>query len=372
MQKRKRTDQDGLYRRPDSPYWWASYIDASGKRVRRSTGTANRREAEALLAKWRVEAHRARHWDEQPPRTFEELMVAYLKANAGKRSADKDRQRTKNLLRFFGGSVINELGAAEVRQYIAMRRDDGVKPSTINRELSLLSAAINWANRELDWQLPNPASGRKLKEPEGRVRWITKAEAAALIRAAHHDSQARQWLPHFIVLALNTGCRKQELLGLEWTRVDLQAGLIFLEAHHTKTGKRRSIPLNQAAREAILARARFRAEWCPDSPWVFCDRQGRRVQNVRRSFETACNRAGISDFRIHDLRHTCAAWLVSAGVPLTEVRDLLGHSTVKMTEKYAHLHPENVRAAVSCLDGTESRSNHVADLVGFLEKRNAV
>ncbi len=121
----------------------------------------------------------------------------------------------------------------------------------------------------------------------------------------------------------------------------------------------------------ILARAGFRAKWCPDSPWVFCDRQGKRVQNVRRRFMTACKRAQISDFHIHDLRHTCAAWLVSAGVPLTEVRDLLGHAKVKMTEKYAHLHPENVRAAVARLDG-ESRSSHVADLTGLLGKANAM
>jgi integrase len=76
---------------------------------------------------------------------------------------------------------------------------------------------------------------------------------------------------------------------------------------------------------------------------------------VQRSFGTACERAGIADFRFHDLRHTCAAWLVQVGVPLTEVRDVLGHSTIKMTERYAHLAPENVRAALALLEGGESR-----------------
>ena len=85
-----------------------------------------------------------------------------------------------------------------------------------------------------------------------------------------------------------------------------------------------------------------------------------RIRDVKRSFGTACRRARIEDFRFHDLRHTCAAWLVSAGVPLTEVRDLLGHSSVKVTERYAHLAPENVRAAVAVLDAGESRSGHVA------------
>jgi integrase len=158
-------------------------------------------------------------------------------------------------------------------------------------------------------------------------------------------------------LALHTGCRKTELLGLEWARVDWQANLLYLEMHHTKTRKRRAVPLNHEARAALLNRARFRAEHCPASPWVFCDRDGQRIANVRRAFETACRRIGLADFRIHDLRHTCAAWLVSAGVALAEVRDLLGHASITMTERYAHLSPENVRAAVAILDDA-SRSGH--------------
>ena len=90
---------------------------------------------------------------------------------------------------------------------------------------------------------------------------------------------------------------------------------------------------------------------------MFWNKAGERIESVRKSFATARNRAGLNDFRIHDLRHTCAAWLVSSGVPLTEVRDLIGHSTVKMTERYAHLAPENVRVAVGKLDSW-SHSGH--------------
>lgn len=130
------------------------------------------------------------------------------------------------------------------------------------------------------------------------------------------------------------------------------------------------MPLNGPVQEAIARRKAFCARHCPASPWVFCDGDGNRVQSVKRSWATACRRAGIEDFKIHDLRHTCAAWLVMAGVPLTEVRDLLGHSTIRITERYAHLAPENVRAAVAKLErnpsegtpptgGGESRSGHV-------------
>ncbi len=229
-----------------------------------------------------------------------------------------------------------------------------------------MSAAINYARREWEWDIPNPVAGRMPREPEGRLRWITRAESEALIRAAESEEKAPH-LADFIRIAMNTGCRRGELLGLEWKRVDFSNRLIYLEAMHTKAKRRRYVPINESARVALLTRMRFRAAHCPDSAWVFCNAKGERIKSVKRSFTTACRRAGIEDFRIHDLRHTCAAWLVSAGVPIIEVRDLLGHSSVEMTERYAHLAPDNVRAAVEVLDGTaRSRFGHgeLKEIVG--------
>ena len=133
---------------------------------------------------------------------------------------------------------------------------------------------------------------------------------------------------------------------------------MHLEGKHTKSGRRRSIPINSLAREALIRHMSFRAERCPASPWVFCSSAGERIQDVKTSFHTACRRAGIEDFRIHDLRHTCAAWLVTSGVTLFEVKELLGHSTVTMTERYAHLAPFKVKEAVARLEDIESRSGH--------------
>ena len=350
------------YRRNDSPVWWVSYTDQSGARVRQSTGTTDRKEAEALEAKWKLEAYRKQIWDEQPSRTFDELMLAYLHVSAReKRSTERDRFSAKQLYSFFSGRDLASLKPVDVRAYIDQRLKSNVVAGTINRELGLFSSAINYARKEWDWDIPNPAAGRRLKEPEGRVRWLSRAEAASLVQKAEGANQAEH-LADFISLALHTGCRRGELLGLEWRRVDLQAGLIHLEAKHTKAGRRRSVPLNAVAREAMFKRLRFRAKHCPSSPWVFCNRKGVQIQSVKRSFATACAGVGIEDFRVHDLRHTCAAWLVSAGVPLTEVRDLLGHSTIRVTERYAHLAPENVRAAVERIEGSVSRSGHVEQI----------
>ncbi len=346
------------YRRKKSSIWWASFTGPDGQRVRRSTGTTNKEEAKALEAKWKLETFRQRQWQAQPPRLFDELMLGYLKATAEvKRSADKDRMRTRHLRRLFGGRVMNDLQPMDVREYIVLRKSEGLSNATINREIALLSSAINYANREWDWELPNVTKGRKLKESEGRVRWISREQAELLIQTAQNEPKA-QHLADFIRLALNTGCRSGELLGLEWQRVNLQERLLFLEAAHTKSGKRRSVPLNEMSRQAIVGRLRFRTKYCPTSPWVFAREDGTRIKAVKRSFKTACRRSEIEDFHIHDLRHTCAAWLVGVGVPLTEVRDLLGHASVVVTERYAHLSPDNVRAAVAKLDSPLSRFGH--------------
>ncbi len=361
MPKRKRGGQDGLYQRPDSENWWVSFTNASGERIRRSCGTTDRKEAEAILAKLRVEAHQVRHWDAAPSRTFEELMVGYLRARRHKRSAATDLFRARALREHLGGAVMQEISPARLRVYIEARRDEGVTDSTINREMALLSAAINYANTEWEWALPNPVRGRLLAEPEGRVRWISREEANRLLDAAKKALRV-PFLAEFIALGLYTGCRKEELLGLEWSRVDLRENLIHLEAQHTKAGRRRSVPLCQGAREALLRQASFRAQKCPAAPWVFVKSNGQRVVDIRDAFARACRDAGITDFRPHDLRHTCAAWLVTDGAPLAEIRDLLGHSTIMMTERYAHLAPENLRSTVARFDASRLRHGAAGEL----------
>lgn len=367
--KRKTRDQDGLYRRTDSPYWWASYTDASGRRTRQSTGTADRHEAEAILSKWRLDAHRAKHWGEQPTRTFDELMLPYVEyAFREKRQARcAIRYAVAKLYEEFSGCDLTTLTSTEVRSYVAKRRKQGAGASTINKEIGMFSAAIGYAQREWGWDIPNPARGCRQREPEGRVRWITRAQAETLIKEAGNEPRAPH-LPDLIRIALHTGMRRAELLGLEWDRVDLEHRLIYLEARHTKAGKRRSVPLNRNAYEAVVSRKRFCDEYVPTSPWVFCRRNGNRIGDVKNSFASACARAGIDDFHLHDLRHTCAAWLAQGGVPLAQIRDLLGHSTIKVTERYAHLAPENTRGAVEVLDH-ESRSGHVR---GRLDRERSV
>lgn len=180
-----------------------------------------------------------------PPRTFEEVIIPYLQhARQHQRSYETTVHRIKPLREYFAGRVVNDLGGQDIRGYGSHRLDAGASPATINRELAALSAAINHCNTELEWALPNPVKGRKMREAEGRDRWLTRAEVEALCRAAR-GQKFGPMLEDFIRLAVNTGCRREEMLGLEWRRVDFANRLIYLEASHTKAGKRRSIPINE-------------------------------------------------------------------------------------------------------------------------------
>ena len=146
---------------------------------------------------------------------------------------------------------------ANISDYIKERRDSGVSDKTINKELSLLSVALKHAEEHWDWNLDNPVSGKRLAELEGPYRYLSVEEANALIQAADERKTGPKtfqglYLKTFIILGIHTGCRSGEMLGLEWSRVDFENNRIRLEASHTKTKKARTIPLNQAARQALL------------------------------------------------------------------------------------------------------------------------
>ena len=360
MPRKRKRDQDGIFARPDSQYWWASFTDSRGRTARRSTGVRRDQDpdqlkARAVRAQWLLEAETGRA---DAPQTggqghsFDELMLLYLgQVTPAKRAGERDRFSAKRLYPRFSGRVLETLCVADARAYVAGRTAEGAKPATVNKEVGLMSAALNWARRELEWDVPNPFQGRRQREPAGRNRWLTRDEAAALFSAARESGRAPH-LTDFIRLGLNTGMRPGEMLELEWSRVDLGANLVYLGAEHQKNGKAGSVPLNREARAAIASRAQFRATHCPASPWVFCDRQGERIANVKHSFATCVQSAGLADVHPHDLRRTFGSWLVQAGVGIERVSDLLRHGDVAITARvYAHLRPGDLAQAVAVLDG---------------------
>lgn len=231
---------------------------------------------------------------------------------------------------------------ADMHAYVQTRLLSGIKATTINRELAVLSAMFNYVHRRWGLRIDNPTRWQRLRMPSPRLRYLERSEAIRLQREADN---LRPDLGDFVRLALNTGCRKTELLTLRWSDVNLGQGYILLRPENTKSGRRRILPLNNGARQALEAR-----QIGNESEWVFAKANGKRVKALDWLFRKAVKLAGIEDFRIHDLRHTFASWLVSEGVELIKVRDLLGHTSIKMTERYAHLMPSRLLGAVQVLD----------------------
>ncbi|MCX5657771.1 MAG: site-specific integrase, partial [Candidatus Omnitrophica bacterium] len=222
-----------------------------------------------------------------------------------------------------------------VEQY-KTERIKQVSPATNNREVACLKCILNKA---VEWGKlkDNPIKKVKLfRENNKRLRYLEKEEIIRLL------ANCNRHLRSMVVVALNTGMRKGEILGLKWHDVDFRQGIIYLL--DTKNGEKREIPMNEQAKTALI-----RVRKHPDSPHIFCKGDGKPFGNVRKSFYTALKKSGIIDFRFHDLRHTFASQLVMSGVDLNTVRELMGHKSLEMTLRYSHLSPDHKKRAVDIL-----------------------
>ena len=358
------------YKRKGSPYWWVNLKGPQGQRIRQSTGTCDKQEAEAIEGRMKAELWQQQAWGKEPEYTFEDVIAEYLKFKKGGRSFAAVQISARILLEYFGGRTISSIKKPDVRQAMQnMQRQRNYKPSSVSARMSTFKAAISYCRKELDWKIEDPSKGLRVPQAEKRARWITKEHAHDLVKAASKLSIGYV-LVDFIELALNTGMRKNEILKLQWHNVDLQNRLIVLQADENKSKRVRSVPLNDAAVAAIRRRQAFVRLVCPESPWVMAKRNGMHLVSANRAFNIACMSAGIEDFRIHDLRHTCASWLVSAGVPLADVKEVLGHASITMTERYAHLAPHRAVDAVSKIAWSQSgHTDSAGDNVIRLEAR---
>ncbi len=355
------------YRRKDSATWWISYTTSDGRRARESSGSTSHAEAKALEAERRLRTHRVKRWGEAPQRTFDDVLLTYLKDTADKKSHARDLECAVHLQRAFTGKVF-PIAADDIATYkrdrakhaaFKVNRRRKVAPTisqaTIAKELWLFSAAIKHCNREYDWQLLNPVSGRVPTPKKGAPKWLTVDQVNAL-RAAVSRSKH---LMDFIELGLATGMRTDEMLSLEWSRVDFGARLVLFDIDDQKAGIPGSIPLNETALAVLRDRQTFRRENCPKSPWVFCTKSktdpdtGSQLGNIKKTFGRAAERAGLKASP-HCLRHTFASRLVQAGIPILVVKDLMRHADVRTTLQYAYLAPENTREAIAVLDQFES------------------
>jgi integrase len=341
----------GLYKR--GKVWWMSYT-LEGKRVRRSLETEDKQLAKKIEAKGKTQLIEGKWFEKLPggDKGFKEMMDKYEGEHVSQlRSVRQHKGFIKNLRSFFANIPILEITPSLISDFKMKRRGDGVGPASINRELSVLKKAFNKALKEWGWVKENPVAKIPMeKEPKGRVRYLRDGEFQSL-----YDACA-EWLKPILLVARHTGMRKGNILSLKWDQVDLFRKEIILE--HTKNGERLGIPLNETMMG--LFKSLFRVRHA-NSPYVFCHRNGRRFVELKTSFREALKKAGIQDFRFHDLRHCFASSLVQNGVDLYQVQMLLGHKDSRMTQRYSHLAPENLRNAVLKLDRGEKERDSVTN-----------
>lgn len=204
-------------------------------------------------------------------------------------------------------------------------------PATVNRYLAILSHVFTITVKEWGWCEENPLRKvSKLKEPRGRVRFLSDEERTRLLSACKENNNP--YLYTIVVLALSTGARRMEILGLRWKDVDLNRQIIIL--HETKNGERRVLPLVGHALELIQEHSKIRQL---NSELVFPSSNPKKPIDIRTPWETLLKRTEINDFRFHDLRHSAASYLVMNGASLAEIAEVLGHKTLQMVKRYAHL-----------------------------------
>jgi integrase len=222
--------------------------------------------------------------------------------------------------------------------------------------------AFNLAEREWEWCRENPMRKVSMEPVHNQHdRWLTPQEEAGLLTVAP------AWLREVIVFALNTGMRQGEILSLQWRDVDFTRGTLVVMK--SKNRERRTLPLNNTV-YALLAGKQ--AAYGQSDGLVFTTSAGTplKARYVVRAFSNARNRAGMPDFRFHDLRHTFATRLAQKGVDLYKIQRLLGHKTGVMTQRYAHHSPEILRDGVRVLDPSSRLERGTkSDTVGLEQER---
>lgn len=339
--------------------WWMSFT-YQGQQVRRSTGTADKRMAEAIIGKVKAQIIEGRFFDKpkENSKTFTELMDRYLREHASRRANYRRYvDMVKNLKTFFRNPTLVQVTPKTIVAYKNKRYADAVKPATINRELALLKKAFNLACREWEWAQDNPVCRVSMeKEQNARDRWLTEDEESRLFAVAV------PWIREVVTFAIHTGMRRGEILALTWAGVNFTRRTVTV--FQSKNGERRTIPVNQTVLDLLAEKRAQRSGTTRilEQDVVFVSQSGTPLDssNLRRRFISSLKAAQITDLHFHDLRHTFATRLVQAGVDLYKVQRLLGHKSPTMTQRYAHHYPESLRDGVEVLDRKGRISTNLA------------
>lgn len=337
----------GLYQR--GKVWWMSFT-VNGSQERRSTETTDKKTAQKIYHKVMTELAEGKYFKKPvgSKKTVKEMIEKYLadysQQNKAPSSQGNDREFGKYFIRFFGEMLVSDVSPNDLADYKKSRREKGVKGITINNELRFLSHVFKIAIGDWEWLELNPVEkvSREMVEPRAE-RWLTYEEEQILL------PQCEPWVQEIILVALYTGLRKNEILKLVWSQVDLTRRTLSLVGRQQKNKASDTIPLNAKVLEILTAR---HAKRKLHIPYVFSSEQETKYTEALlfKVFNRARKKVGMADLRFHDLRHSFATRLVQNGVDIYKVQKLMRHKSPQMTQRYAHHCPESLRSGVEILD----------------------
>lgn len=306
--------------------------------ARKTDAKAWATQTEAAIREQRLTGTQARK------HTLSQLVDRFIKYELdGLKSGSDNKRHLLWWKRQIGNYRLSDVTPELLREYRDMLKREK-SPSTANRYQVSLSSAMTTAANEWGWLRYNPFSKiKKLKEPSGRVRFLSDDERVALLNACRGSRSP--YLYTVVVVALSTGMRSGEIMGLTWPDIDLQVGRITLT--DTKNGETRAVPIVGTALDVLRDHAKVRRI---DTQLVFPTKRGNKPASIRDAWVSALERAGIEDFHFHDLRHTAASYLAMNGASLAEIAEVLGHKTLAMVKRYSHFTTEHVSGVISRLD----------------------
>ncbi|VWD36092.1 integrase [Burkholderia contaminans] len=345
-----------LYKRKTSPNWqYKLYPPGGGPPVQGSTGTRDKAQAQEFHDRLKVDLWNQARLGTKPRHSWNDAVVRYVGERAGLASLETSKIHLRWLDRHLSGVALADIDRNRVDAIALAKRqeprtvrtrhgivetDRAVSDGTVRRVIGVLKSVLN-AAVEWEWLERAPVT-KRAKIVSKRIRWLTPAEAERLLAElpAHLADMAR--------FSLETGLRRANVTGLRWSQVDLARRVAWIHPDQAKARKAITVPLSETA-IAVLRRQHTnpRAPECADSVFTY---RGRPVyQTATAAWAKALQRAGLSDFRWHDLRHTWASWHVQRGTPLQVLKELGGWETMEMVQRYAHLSADHLAQWVTPL-----------------------
>lgn len=325
-----------LYKRGE--YWWIGFTASNGERIRKSAGTGDRSKAQEYHDRLK-----ARYWEAQklgvrPDRSWQEAVVRWLREKAYKASIKEDKGMLCWLHRYLGHLNLSQI-TRDVIDTIAEEKAKEASPVTSNHYLGLIRSILRRARDEWEWVDKIPKV-RLYKVVNKRIRWITREQAGRLLN---------ELPPHLRDLAeftLATGLRQHNASFLRWDQIDMQRHVAWIHPEEAKARKAIAVPLNRNALDVL------RRHIGKDQIYVFTYRGHPVDYCTTKAWKHALVRAGIENFRWHDLRHTWASWHVQSGTSLQELMELGGWASYEMVLRYAHLASDHLKHAASRIEVT--------------------